>query len=167
MRITWPVTYWSSPALVEECLVDRCGQFCGGGQRPPGVAETADGDRGEEGRLRRVAHSVGDRDVEVLVVDRVVEGVAACIVGGFEPPGDRERSAFGRVRGGEQASLDLGGQGEGDVALCPLEEIGVTSRDDEDVRQGVRGGGEVVQGLGVPVGGGGRARGCRWRHPAR
>jgi hypothetical protein len=72
-----------------------------------------------------VPHRVGERDVEVLAVDRVVERIPADVGGGLQPAGDGERTPFDGVRRREEASLDLGGEREGRVPLRPLEEVRV------------------------------------------
>ena len=46
----------------------------------------------------------------------------------------------------EQTPLELGCEGERDVPLRPLEQVGMPARCDQDVRQRVGGGDEIVNG---------------------
>ena len=108
-----------------ETVAGDVGLFGWRGERPSAVAQAADGQRGQERGWGGVAHGVGYRGVEELPVDGVVEGVPAGVVGGLQPAGDGERAAFGGVGRRQQPSLDLGGQGERDVPLRPLEQVGV------------------------------------------
>lgn len=84
-----------------------------------------------------MAHSVGDRCVQVLTVDAVVEGVPTYACRRLEPAGEGEGTAFDGVGSGQQATLDLGCERERHVALGPLEQIRVPARDDQRVREGV------------------------------
>ena len=61
------------PRLFEEPdvgVISLCGR---GGERPAPAAKGADREGGQQGRFVGVAHGIGDRGVEVLPVDRVVE----------------------------------------------------------------------------------------------
>src|SRR3954453_21506203 len=59
----------------------------------------------------------------LLGADRGHRPTLADVMGGLQPAGDRQWPDFGGVGGREQPSLDLGRDGERDVALCPLEEV--------------------------------------------
>ena len=93
--------------LIEEPGVGVVGLFGWGGERLAPVAEGADRGGGQQGRFGGVAHGIGDRGVEALPVDRVVEGVPAGGVGRLQPAGQGEGASFGGVGGGEEAPLDL------------------------------------------------------------
>jgi hypothetical protein len=149
MRISCPVTNWSSRAHADQGAAGGIGLFGWRGERPATVAEATNGQRGEERRLAGVAHGVGYRGVEEFAVDGVVEGVAASVVGRLQPARKGERTTFSRVGRRQQAALDLGGQRERNVSLRPFEQVGVAPGGDQYVGEGVRGGYQVIDGLGV------------------
>jgi hypothetical protein len=57
---------------------------------PPAVAQAADQHRRQQGRLHVVPHRVGDRQVQLVAVEGVVERVAADRVRRFQPAGHGE-----------------------------------------------------------------------------
>jgi hypothetical protein len=86
-----------------------------------------------------VTGSVGDRNLQRITVEAVVEGVSADGAGWFEPAGDRELPRLTGVGARQQPPLDLRGQCEVRRALTPFEQIGVPAVRDDDVGEGVRG----------------------------
>ena len=106
---------------------------------PAAVADAADHQRGEQRRVDRVAHRVGDREEQLVAPEREVERVAADLAGGLQPRRERELPGLARVRAGQQPVLDLGGERERHRALAPLEQVGVPAVGDDDVRERVAG----------------------------
>ena len=91
--------------------------------RPPGVAERTDEDRGEHRRFHVVTRGVGDRQVQGAAIEHVVERVAADGAGRFEPACEGELPRLAREGGGQEPSLNLGGERQGSGALPPFEKI--------------------------------------------
>ncbi len=102
-------------------------------------AQGVDRERGQQGGSGVVPHRVGDRQVQRVVVQGEVVGVAADLVGRDQAAGEDElvRLAAGRRR--QQLVLDLGGQAHGRGAPPPVVEVGEAAVGDHDVRQRVRG----------------------------
>jgi NAD(P)-dependent dehydrogenase (short-subunit alcohol dehydrogenase family) len=73
------------------------------------VAQAADQEGSQQRCLDLVPNRVGDRYLQRLAVEVVVEGVAADGAGWFQPAGEGELASFAGVGGGEQPSLDFGG----------------------------------------------------------
>ena len=89
-----------------------------------GVAVGADREGGKRGGLDAVADGVQDGGVQDVAVDRVVEGVPADVVAGFEDRADRHaRSGEGQRR--QQAPHDLGGELHRYPAAGPLHRVAV------------------------------------------
>ena len=61
------------------------------------VAQRADDDSGQHGRVDRMAHGVGHREVQRVALDREVERVARDVAGRLQPGGERELRCLTRV----------------------------------------------------------------------
>jgi hypothetical protein len=107
--------------------------------RAAGVAQSPHGQRRGQGAGDPVPHGVGEGQVQGLAVDAVVEGVAADAGRRLQPRRERERARLAGVGRGEQAALDLGGEGEPGGPLSPLEHVGVPAAGDQHERQQVGG----------------------------
>jgi hypothetical protein len=90
-----------------------------------------------------VADGVGDRHLQAVAVEGVVEGVPSYRGGRFQPSGEGELPGLAGVGGRQQPALDLRRQGERGGAHAPLEHVGVPAGGDEDVGQRVRGAADV------------------------
>ena len=108
-----------------------------------GVAQAPDAQGGGQGAGHAVAHRVGDRQVQDVTGQAVVEGVAADRRRRLQPGRQGEGPGLAGERGGQQPALDLRGQGERGAALPPLEEVGVPPVGDHDERQDVRDPGDL------------------------
>ena len=138
-----------STAVLEDRRVGPRGLL---GQRratAPAVAEAADQQSRQQRRVLRVAHGVGERDVQRVPVEAVVEGVATDVARRLHRAGDGELPGLARQRGRQQPALDLGGQRERRAALAPLEQVGEAPVDDHHVPERMRGRGDVVDGVRV------------------
>ena len=103
----------------------------------PGVAQAAHAQGGGERARHAMTHGVRDRQVQDVASEAVVERVTADVRGRLQPGREREGATLAGERGGEQAALDLSGQGEERAPLAPLEEVGVaTVRDDHEAPAG-------------------------------
>src|SRR5690606_11389145 len=107
--------------------------------RPAGAAQGVDGEGGQQGRGGVVAHRVGDRQVEDVLVEGVVVGVAADVVGRDQAAGQGEVGALAARCGRQQLVLDLGGQAHGAGAPAPVVEVGEAAVGDHDVGERVGG----------------------------
>ena len=162
MRPTCPVTKppsgaWSArPSLARRACSASPTPARRALRRPPIMM------RGEHGGVDLVAHGVGHREVQQAPLQREVEGVAADVAGGFQPPRERELAGLARVRARQQAVLDLGGQRQGNRALAPFEQVGEPAVGDDDVRQRVRRERDLGRAPARPAPRRGAARGRRW-----
>jgi hypothetical protein len=68
-------------------------------------------------------HRIGQRKMQRVAFDREVERVPGDVTRGFQPGRERELPALARVRAGQQAMLDFGGERQSDRALAPFEEV--------------------------------------------
>ncbi len=93
----------------------------------------------DEGGVDVVAHGVGDRQVQGVVAEGVVVGVAGHAVRRCQGAGEGELGRLRRRRGGQEPALDLGARADRAGALPPLVEVGEAAVGDDDVRQRVRG----------------------------
>jgi hypothetical protein len=112
------------------------------------VAQAADQQGGQQGSRDVVADRVGDRHLQEVPVELVVEGVPAHRVGRFQPSGEGELPGLAGEGGRQQSALDLRGQGERGGAHAPLEHVGVPAGVDEEVGQRVCGAADVGDLLG-------------------
>ena len=70
---------------------------CSASSTPAGLAlRTRRRARGEHRGVRRVAHRVGDREMQLVALEREIERVAADFAGGFQPGRERELSGLAR-----------------------------------------------------------------------
>ena len=104
---------------------------------PATVAQAADTEGGELSGMTAVPHGVGARQVERVAVDHVVEGVAAGLIGGYQPPGEGELRSLAGVGGRQEPALDLGFQGQNGAALPELVQVGEPAISDGHVGEGV------------------------------
>ena len=114
---------------------------------PASVAQTAHQQRCEEGGRDVVPGGIGDRNVQRVLVEVVVERVTPDGVGRFQPAGDGELSRLAGERSRQQAPLDLRGQRERGGSLTPLEQVGVPAVRNDDIGQRVRGCRYISDGL--------------------
>ena len=96
------------------------------------VAEGGDCQAGQEGGAQAVAHAVGDGDMQVVGLNRVVEAVARDGVGGFQRTSHRHLVGLvGEDR--QELPLDLGGEDQIPPPAHALEEVGVAAGGRHDV----------------------------------
>lgn len=124
-------------SVVGQGLVGPVGLVGQTGSCAAGATQGTHQDRGGQRGGDVVAHGVGHRQVQGVVVQCVVEGVAAEVFGGFQAPAQRELRGLARQRGRQQLVLDLCCQGGGPGAFAPDVEVGEVPVGDHDVGQDV------------------------------
>jgi len=95
MRSNCPV---AAAVVVGEGLVGVPGLVGQVGSGAAGAAQGSHEDGGGQCGVGVVAHGVGDRQVEGVAVQGVVEGVAADLFRGFQIPAQRELGGLARQR---------------------------------------------------------------------
>ena len=138
-----------------------------GPAQPPGVAQASHAQGGRQRARHAVTHRVGQRQVEHVAAQAVVEGVAADRRRRLQPPRKGEGPGLAGERRRQQPPLDLRGQGEDGAALPPLEQVGVPPVRDDHERQHVPDASDLRQRLRVRGPSAGTAAATREPHLAR
>lgn len=122
-----------------QCPVGQACLFGQVGSRAAGSAQGAHQDGGGQGCADVVSHRVGHRHVQGVPVQRVVEGVAAEVLGGLQVAAQGELRCLAGQGRGQQLVLDLRCQRGRPGAFAPRVEIGEAPVGDHDVGQDVGG----------------------------